>query len=41
MESSCECGNEFFGFHKMLGNHRVATLLVDSRVVLSPIELVG
>jgi hypothetical protein len=32
VESSCQRGNEPFGFHKMLGN---------SRVVLSSTELVG
>jgi hypothetical protein len=30
-----------FGFHKMLGNYRVASQLVVSRVVLSSIELVS
>jgi hypothetical protein len=30
-----------FGFHKMLGNYRVASQLVASRVVLSSIELVN
>jgi hypothetical protein len=30
-----------FGFHKMLGNYRVAEHLVASRVVLSSIELVS
>jgi hypothetical protein len=38
MENSCECGNEPFCFHKMLGNYRVATQLVASRIVLSFIE---
>jgi hypothetical protein len=35
MVSSCE-----FGFHKMLGNYRVAAQLVASRTVLSSTELV-
>jgi hypothetical protein len=30
-----------FGFHKMLGNYRVASELVVSRVVLSPTELIS
>jgi hypothetical protein len=29
-----------FGFHKMLGNYRVASQLIVSQVVLSSIELV-
>jgi hypothetical protein len=39
VESSCKCGNETFGFHKMLGSYRVAAQLVASRIVLSSIEL--
>jgi uncharacterized protein (UPF0262 family) len=38
MESSCEFGIEPSGFHKMLGNYRVASQLVASRVVLSSTE---
>jgi hypothetical protein len=30
-----------FGFHKMLGNYRVAAQLLASRVVLSSTELVS
>jgi hypothetical protein len=30
-----------FGFHKMLGNYRVASQLVTSRVVLSSMELIS
>jgi hypothetical protein len=37
VESSCEFGDEWF--HKMLGNYRVASELVASRVVLSSIKL--
>jgi hypothetical protein len=32
---------ETFGFHKMLGNYRVASQLAASRVLLSCIDLVG
>jgi hypothetical protein len=40
MESSCERGNELWGFRKMLGNYRVAAKLMSSRVALSSTELV-
>jgi hypothetical protein len=40
-ESSGEFGDEPSGFNKMLGNYRVASQLVASRVVLSSIELVS
>jgi hypothetical protein len=39
VKSSCECGNEPSGFHKMLGNYRVATQLME--VVLSSTELLS
>jgi hypothetical protein len=38
MESSCECGKEPSGFHRMPGNYGVATQLMASRVVLSSIR---
>jgi hypothetical protein len=40
VESSCESGNELAGSIKLLGNYRVATQLVASRIVLSSEELV-
>jgi hypothetical protein len=41
VESSCEFGIEPSGFYEMLGNYRVASQLVASRVVLSSIQLVS
>jgi hypothetical protein len=40
VENSCDFGDEPSGFHKMLGNYRVATQLVAPGVVASSIELV-
>jgi hypothetical protein len=39
VESSCESGNEFSNSVKFWGNCRVASQLVASGIVLSPMEL--
>jgi hypothetical protein len=39
-ESSCGCGNEPSGFHKMPRNNRVVTQLVASRIVLILFDMV-